>query len=66
MKTTKTIIHVERPKAGGRTEPGSLHVGMYDTMMAIVTNANRVRSRVDGIASRLKYLEALLERQGGR
>ena len=68
MKTTKAlpIIRVERPKAGAVRPHVPSDVSTMDLMLAIVTSGNRVRSRVDGVEARLKYLETIIERQGSR
>ena len=69
MKTTRAlpVIRVERPKAGAvRQHVQSADMGTFDVMLTIVNAANRVRSRVDGVEARLKYLEAIIERQGSR
>ena len=69
MKTTKAlpVIRVERPKAGAvKPHVSSPDIGTMDLMLAIVTAGNRVCGRVDGLEGRIKYLEALIERQGGR
>ena len=69
MNTSKAlpVIRVERPKAGAvKPQVPSADIRTMDLMLAIVTAGHRVRSRVDGVEARLKYLEALIERQGSR
>ena len=38
----------------------------YDLFYKIVESAGKLRSRVDGLETRLRYLEAAIERRGSR
>ena len=69
MTTTKALpmIRVAKLSPGATKESvQSSDIRMFDTLMAIVTSANRLRSRCDGLDARVKLLESMLERQGVR
>ena len=53
------VIRVERPKSGDvKAARPSPDVQMMDTLLAIITSANRLRARCDGLEARLKLLES--------
>jgi hypothetical protein len=66
MKSNLPIVRVERIKPGSAKAAPSVDIQMFDTILAVVNSGNRLRSRCDGLESRIKYVEALLERQGSR
>jgi hypothetical protein len=60
-------IHATRPKIAATNAPKlAPDIQTMDLFVKVVDHVSRLRSRVDGVEVRLKYLETLLERQGGR
>jgi hypothetical protein len=46
--------------------PHQLSADTFDLFYKIVESAGKLRSRVAGLATRLRYLEAVSERRSGR
>jgi hypothetical protein len=67
METNKPLPRIRAAKLspGAKNESvQSADIRKYDTLMAIVTSASRLRSRCDGLDARVTLLESMLERQG--